>query len=59
MQSSAPAPTRRSLAVVSDPLGFDIRSVYLVFAGAAMVSLLAAQLVRTLGVRGPWTSSSG
>jgi hypothetical protein len=59
VRSSAPAPTPRSLAVVSDPLGFDIRSVYLVFAGAAIVALLAAQLVRTLGVRGPWTSSSG
>jgi hypothetical protein len=49
----------RSLTLIANPLGFDIRSLYLVFAAAAAVALAAAQLLRTLGVRGPWTSSSG
>jgi hypothetical protein len=49
----------RSVDLVSNPLGFDIRSLYLVFAAAALITAVAAQLLRSLGVRGPWTSSSG
>ena len=55
-------PTRlsgRALELVSNPLGFDIRSLYLVFAAAALITGVAAQLLRGLGVRGPWTSSGG
>lgn len=49
----------RSISLVGNPVGFDIRSLYLVFAAAALVAVVAAQLMRSLGVRGPWTSSSG
>lgn len=38
---------------------FDIRSLYLVLIAAALGTLIVAQLVRWIGVRGPWTSSNG
>ena len=56
---SARSLSGRSVDLVSNPLGFDIRSLYLVFAAAALIAAVAAQLMRSLGVRGPWTSSSG
>ncbi|HUE60715.1 MAG TPA: hypothetical protein VMO88_14135 [Acidimicrobiales bacterium] len=56
---SARSLSGRSVDLVSNPLGFDIRSLYLVFAAAALIAVVAAQLMRSLGVRGPWTSSSG
>ena len=56
---SARSLSGRSVDLVSNPLGFDIRSLYLVFAAAALIAVVAAQLMRSLGVRGPWTPSSG
>ena len=56
---SAGSLSGRSVDLVSNPLGFDIRSLYLVLAAAALITAVAAQLMRSLGVRGPWTSSSG
>jgi len=56
---SARSLSGRSVDLVSNPVGFDIRSLYLVFAAAALIAVVAAQLMRSLGVRGPWTSSSG
>lgn len=38
---------------------FDIRSLYLAVIAVALAAVFAAQLVRWIGVRGPWTSSTG
>jgi hypothetical protein len=38
---------------------FDVRSLYLVLAGAAVAAGLLGQLIRVLGVRRPWTSQGG
>jgi hypothetical protein len=38
---------------------FDIRSLYLVVVAIGLAALVATQLVRWIGVRGPWASSSG
>lgn len=38
---------------------FDIRSLYLVLCVVGAVAVLLGQLVRLMGVRGPWTSTDG
>jgi hypothetical protein len=38
---------------------FDVRSLYLVLAGAAVIAGLLGQVIRVLGVRRPWISRGG
>jgi hypothetical protein len=56
--SSAAAPRVALGTAASAAFDFDIRNVYLTVAAGALGGLLLGQLIRLLGVRGPWKTSS-